>query len=196
MPELRIDLGCGERKREGWVGVDRESLPGVDVVSEALPYLQGLASETVDEIYSRHFIEHVDDVTLLVAELARVLRPGGRATIIAPHFSSPFYYSDPTHRSRFGLYSFSYFAEDRILKRSVPTYAQHRSLELTHVRLQFRTWRPKWSVLTWGFKLFVEAAVNLGRWTKEVYEEHWCWLIPCYEVRFELRKIATTADGR
>jgi hypothetical protein len=29
---MKLDLGCGTKKREGFVGVDSMTLPGVDVV--------------------------------------------------------------------------------------------------------------------------------------------------------------------
>jgi hypothetical protein len=59
----------------------------------------------------------VPDLPRLIEELGRVMAPGAALTIIVPHFSNPFYYSDPTHRTPFGLYTMAYFC-DQIFSRA------------------------------------------------------------------------------
>ena len=96
---LNIDLGCGPRKRDGFIGVDTLSFPGVDVVADlnkSWPWDDG----TVDEAHSSHCIEHFNAMQRVhfVNELYRVLKVGAKATIIAPHWSSCRAYGDPTHQ--------------------------------------------------------------------------------------------------
>ena len=43
------------------------------------------ADGSMDAITSTHLVEHLHDLTLLMAETARVLRPGGRAYFETPH---------------------------------------------------------------------------------------------------------------
>src|SRR5579864_4351447 len=93
----------------------------------------------VREVYSRHFFEHVDDVQRLLLAISRVLRPGGIMRVVVPHFSNPWFYSDPTHRTHFGLYTFAYFARCSIFKRPVPGYVRNVDYELTKVQLLFRS---------------------------------------------------------
>jgi SAM-dependent methyltransferase len=51
-----------------------------------------------DAVVSVDVIEHVADPALLVREIARVLKPGGRAVITAPNVDFPWTY-DPLHRA-------------------------------------------------------------------------------------------------
>jgi len=57
--EKRLDVGCGQRKLPGAIGLDRVALPGVDVVHDlnVLPY--PFPDNEFNEIYARHVIEHV-----------------------------------------------------------------------------------------------------------------------------------------
>ena len=54
-----------------------------------------------------------------------------------PHFSNPYFYSDPTHRDAFGWYTFSHLANDEILRRQVPNYFGEHKFTLEDVRLVF-----------------------------------------------------------
>jgi len=185
---LKLDLGCGTSKRgPDFVGVDVLDGPGVDVVGDALDVLRALEDERVVEVYSAHFFEHVDDLSALIDELERVLVVGGRLHVIVPHFSNPYYYSDPTHRRPFGLYTFSYFADDPVLRRRVPTYGRDPRLRLQAARLVFR------SAIEFRARYRAKAAlgwlVNRSVWAQEFYEENLAGIVPCYELDFELVKV-------
>lgn len=61
--------------------------PGIlNAAGEYLPY----AGSTFDLILSHEVLEHVADDRLAVCEMARVLRPGGRAVIFVPNIGYPF----------------------------------------------------------------------------------------------------------
>jgi hypothetical protein len=97
---MKLDLGCGPNKREGFTGVDRIAFPGVDHVVDigvdAWPFVDG----SVEEAYSSHFVEHLTAVERIhfVNELYRVLQPGASCQIIVPHWASHRAYGDPTHQ--------------------------------------------------------------------------------------------------
>lgn len=85
MHEVKVEIGSGKRKREGYITCDvREGL-GVDHVCQAhqLPF----ETASVDEIYSRHVIEHftLREFIQTLAEWNRVLKVGGEVYIICPN---------------------------------------------------------------------------------------------------------------
>jgi len=182
---LKLDLGCGPGKRgPDYIGVDVLDCPAVDVVADVHEFLRVLGDESVVEVYSSHLFEHLDDLSALVDELERVLVVGGRLHVVVPHFSNAYYYSDPTHRRPFGLYTFSYLADDRLLHRRVPTYGRVPRLRLEDVRLGFRS-AVEFPVRN-EIKTAVGRLVNGSVWLKEFYEENLAGIIPCYELEYRL----------
>lgn len=96
---LRLNLGAGNSIKEGFISVDSILFPNVQVVTD-LHLRWPWADSTVEEAFSSHCLEHFDGMERVhfINELYRVLRPGAKATIIAPHWSSCRAYGDPTHR--------------------------------------------------------------------------------------------------
>ena len=185
--ELRIDLGCGRNKKKGYIGVDNADVPEVDVSADVLTFLRSLPDSVVDEIHSRHVMEHLDDFLLVQSEVLRVLKTGGMQTVIVPHFSSPFYFSDPTHVKLFGLYTFCYFAENKYYKRVVPTfYDSNLKFQIASVRLGFRN--NRFPIRNLMGKYLLEPLFNLNPSTQEVYENFFSSLFNCTEIEFQLIK--------
>lgn len=105
---IKLDLGCGSSKADGWVGMDIASLPGVDIVHDLLKFPWPIASESVSEVRALHVLEHIpmrcmccadqpDPLLATFDELWRILIPGGTAFIDTPHSSSVRAWQDPTH---------------------------------------------------------------------------------------------------
>jgi SAM-dependent methyltransferase len=104
-----LDLGCGvghsfgELAPRETVGVDLD--PAVLVGQErethaadmrSLPF----AAASFDAVISVHSIEHVPDPERVLAEIVRVLKPGGRASLVTPNrltFGRPDEIIDPYH---------------------------------------------------------------------------------------------------
>lgn len=184
----KLDIGCGARKRgPEYLGVDRRALAGVDLVGEVADVLAAVPDGVIAEIYCSHFLEHVDNLEAILAEMCRVLRRGGRLEIVVPHFSNPYFASDPTHRRPFGLYTFSYLVADAPFRRRVPCYEEALPLRLASVALGFKSTAPFY--VRHAFKRAVGLLVNLSRWTREFYEENLVYLVPCYELRFSLVRL-------
>lgn len=103
---LRIDLGCGTKKRDGFKGMDRRQFPGVDIVHDLLSFPWPLEDGSVDEVHCSHVLEHLDhnrhnpERVRFMNELYRVLKLGGKATIITPHWASNRAYGDFTHADK------------------------------------------------------------------------------------------------
>ncbi|KRF43250.1 hypothetical protein ASH01_15725 [Terrabacter sp. Soil811] len=185
---LSLELGCaGNKRNPDAVGVDLLDMPGVDVIGDAMEVLQKLPDESVQAVYSEHFMEHIADAEALVREAARVLIRGGEFRAVIPHFSNPAFYSDPTHKSQFGLYTFGYWSRATPFRRKVPTYSEPAPLVVEETMFRFKAARPFY--VRHGIVKLLSSWVNLSGWTKEFYEAHVCWLMPAYEIEYVLRKV-------
>lgn len=182
-----VELGCGPNKRhKNAIGIDSLEFDGVDIVADVFTALAKFPSQSVDSVYSYHFVEHISDVSNLLAELARVVKPRGFVEFVAPHFSNPYFYSDPTHRNFFGLYTFCYYTSGSPFSRKVPTYGYKPEFRIEKVDLKFKSARP--FVVRYGIKRAIGFLFNSCTYMKELYEENFCYLFPCYEVKYVLRR--------
>jgi len=180
-----LELGCGRNKRPGAVGIDKIDLPGVDIVADLEDGLGFIPDNCVDEIYALSCFEHIQNFEKLMSEIVRVLKKGGRTIVYVPHFSCPYYYSDPTHVRFFGLYSFYYFVEEKYqLKRKVPDYYFETRIRIISQRLVFDS--P--FLFRRIIKRLIGAIFNLNRYLQEYYEENLCYVFPCYGIEVVFTK--------
>ena len=73
-PHTRLHIGSGRERLEGWVNIDSQALPGVDVVADVTV---GLQFSNVEAIFAEHFIEHLR-LDLAVGFLREAWRVLGR----------------------------------------------------------------------------------------------------------------------
>lgn len=85
-PGVRLNLGSGIDKKEGWIDVDANPEFAPDVCADAVAHVASLDDSSVDEIYAGHFVEHLDrDVAeRFLAACRRVLKPQGRIGVVVP----------------------------------------------------------------------------------------------------------------
>ena len=79
-----VELGGGENPRFR-PNLDCRAIKGVDVVADLEKSLP-LASEAFDLVFSQYLIEHIGwrDVSQFIGEVFRILKPCGKAIIVAP----------------------------------------------------------------------------------------------------------------
>lgn len=104
-----LDLGCGNRKRAGAIGIDIIPNPGVDVVHDLDRYPYPFDTSTFDEIFADNVLEHLESIIKAVEELHRITKPGGLIKVIVPYFRAKWAFIDPTHKHFFTTESFTYF---------------------------------------------------------------------------------------
>lgn len=93
----KLNLGCGEDKKEGYVNLDWSSLVNPDVVHDLnkLPY--PFPDNSFELIEAYHLLEHLDKPFVIMAEFHRILVPGGTLHIKVPHFSRGLTHAEHEH---------------------------------------------------------------------------------------------------
>lgn len=98
---MKINLGCGFSKINGFVNVDifDECSPDIKMDLEKLPW--EFSDNCADEILLNHSLEHLGsskEVFLgIMKELYRISKPNAKIQVNVPHPRHDFYLSDPTH---------------------------------------------------------------------------------------------------
>lgn len=98
---LKLNLGCGNKRIDGFVNVDCVAgcQPDMVVNLESTPW--PWESDSVDEIKMIHVLEHLGQTTevflSIVKEMYRVSCDGAVIEIVVPHPRSDYFLGDPTH---------------------------------------------------------------------------------------------------
>jgi predicted SAM-dependent methyltransferase len=111
---MKIDLGCGSRKKEGMFGIDCQGFGCVDLVcncNEIIP----LDSNCASEIHANDFLEHInnDKRIHIMNEIWRLLKSGGIFYSFTPSTDGRGAFQDPTHFSFWNQNSFYYYTDDQ-----------------------------------------------------------------------------------
>jgi predicted SAM-dependent methyltransferase len=88
---LKLNLGSGLDRREGWINLDcskytKDMHLDVDHDLNKFPY--PFPDNSIDEIYMRHILEHLEQQDKVLAELYRILKPGGTIMLIYPFWNN------------------------------------------------------------------------------------------------------------
>lgn len=82
---IRIDIGCGAAKREGFIGLDNVAGPAVDFVLDLTKDRLPFEDATVDHVFSSHCLEHIKAPFHLLREIGRVCKDGARIEFWTPY---------------------------------------------------------------------------------------------------------------
>jgi ubiquinone/menaquinone biosynthesis C-methylase UbiE len=178
MGKVVIDIGCGERKYPGAIGVDIAPLPTVDLLADAnagLPF----ADSSVDGVHLNHVLEHLDDLVAAMDEVWRVLKPGGRVYITVPHATSSFMtWRDPTHRRGMNLSTLTYF-DNTTFDGALFSYYSKANFRRVYGRLRFAAGgragreRPGRSIVARTLTDLLEAVANKSERHQQLCERWW-----------------------
>jgi SAM-dependent methyltransferase len=110
---IAVDLGCGQNKTPieyftehmqitptKVIGVDIAKCEGVDIVHDLTKFPYPLKDESIDAVFSSHFLEHLDggERIKFFNECYRFLKPGGKMRFVHPYYKSVRAVQDPTHK--------------------------------------------------------------------------------------------------
>lgn len=176
----KLNVGCGRDIKDGWVNLDRHSLPGVDVVHNIEDLPLPFADEEFDYIYCKDVLEHCDYIPVL-RDLHRILKTGGRIFIKVPHFTARGNFVDPTHKRLFSYKTFRFFIRGNEWARDY--YFDFHFQEITHSRIIFQ------KVPYLPFNYLLEPLVNSAVIMKDIYEiTGLSRLFPAYDLEVVLQK--------
>lgn len=104
-----LDLGCGQHKTPGAIGIDL--IPGsqADIIYNLEIYPWPLADNSFERVVCKHIVEHVTDLVRFMEEVHRVSRNGAVVEIVTPHFTNRYSFADPTHVRHMAWLSLDYF---------------------------------------------------------------------------------------
>lgn len=108
---VRLNLGCGTNHKPGWVNVDCQPGPGVDVVYDLELGAPPWPNESVDDMLLSHVLEHLRQPLRVMEKLWAIAKPDCKLTIRVPHGASDDAWEDPTHVRPCFLQSFGYFSQ-------------------------------------------------------------------------------------
>ncbi len=146
-----IDLGCGRQKTPGSFGVDQAPLENVDLVWNLLDFPYPFESNSAEQIISQHTLEHFapDDALRFIAEIYRILKPGGTLLLACPHAFCPGAMEHPLHKSFWTFRSFDWLSQ----KHSGSYYvATAFNFEIIQQKASINLWSywdnpPRWKQL-------------------------------------------------
>lgn len=141
-PVLKLDLACGNNKKEGFIGIDCSSITQADRVMDLEKYPWDIENDSVYEIHCSHYIEHVSDLRKFAAEIYRILIPGGRVTFHAPYYSSIRATQDPTHKNFISEATFLYWNKAWMDMNHLFHYGMNCNFAIISTKFQFD---PAWN---------------------------------------------------
>lgn len=176
----KLDFGCGQTKRPGYIGMDLFPGPDIDVVHDFNVFPYPFADNTFDEIACDNSLEHVDDFIGTVVELHRILKPGGILRVWCPHYSGPSAYRDPTHKTFFAYTTFERFTQGG-------SYLTAHSGMFEVVDISFGLPDGEGGG---GLKALPKAFANRF---PEAYERFLCWIMPTKTIFYKLKALKPRA---
>jgi len=108
---INLDIGCGENKQEGFLGMDSRKLKGVDIVHNIEKLPLPLPANSVGKVVMCHFWEHIKPCNVMdfMNDLHRICKDKAQIFISAPYGMEFRYIQDPTHCNPSNEATFHYF---------------------------------------------------------------------------------------
>jgi SAM-dependent methyltransferase len=163
---MKLNLGCGNKRKAEFLGVDFVPCEAVDVVADltgTLPFVDG----SVHEIWMDNVIEHIPDIVGLMSEIRRVCADGAKVIIRTPHFTSAASWRDPTHVHHLTFFSMDHF------EKPISSHYTGGGFKVEERKLSFGG-----------------LMGNIGRIIHSIsprsYESNWCFIFRASTLRYVL----------
>ena len=107
---MKLNLGCGDKKMDGFVNVDKYGNPDLRVDLSLFPW--PWEDNSIDEIYSDNYFEHAQEFMRTWRESHRILKKGGSLTLIVPNWRNPLAVWPEQHLHQFSIGTFQILTWD------------------------------------------------------------------------------------
>ena len=113
-----LDIGCGNTKVLGAVGVDFKAYNGVDILHNLNEFPYPFGVEEFDVVYIRNTLFLLEHPLRVMEEVYRILKYSGRVVVVQPYFRSVWNHVDPLTKTYGTAHSFAFYdPEDPICTR-------------------------------------------------------------------------------
>ena len=180
---MKLDLGCGQSKKQGFLGLDKIRMPGVDIVCDLENEKIPLNDDSVEEIHSMHFLEHTSDLVRVMEEMWRISKNGAKISISVPYFNSIGAFRDPTHKRFFTYDTFDYFTNTK----SFPSFYSDSRFKIVKKKILFYPSNSNtYGVIFKSYALPFQVFVNF---LPHLYESSFLKVFPANDLYVELQVI-------
>lgn len=113
---MRLNLGCGGKKLEGFVNVDSEPMTAPDVLCDLGADVWPFEDNSVEHAIASHVLEHLDTKQLFhfMQQLYRVCKNEALVDIAVPHPRHDIFLNDPTHQRPVTVGTLAMFSKDHV----------------------------------------------------------------------------------
>lgn len=127
---IKLNMGCGNNYKEGWINVDFNKGVKADIYSDLtdkLPFKDNYA----DEVLLDSIIEHIrpDCYFGFLEELHRICKQGAKIMISTGHYSGMYALKHLTHYLHFGVGSFDMMTPEGVLTGERYTKARFKIIK-------------------------------------------------------------------
>lgn len=159
-----LDIGCARNKIPNAIGIDIDEKSQADILHDLNSYPYPIEDNSIDRIYAKHIIEHLNDPKRFIKEISRILKPGGRAFIETPHFSCRVAYSEPQHKLFYSYFMFNNLLSDidgiTVIRQEITFYKAFRFAGVKYLANKY----------------------------PDIYERFWTYIFPAENIKLSIRK--------
>ena len=174
---MKINFGCGNDKRKGYINVDMSKQVKPDVVWDLEKTPLPFKDNSVTEILAFHVVEHVRNFIPLIHDFWRISKNKSIIKVKTPFYSAWGQFNDPTHVRFFSPMTFNYFNKGNY---SHQVGSNKDMFKIKKVRINYGIGRLK--KLNWLINPFLN-------FHQEFYCRFFAWILPASEIEYELEVI-------
>ncbi len=173
---MKINFGCGNDKRKGYINVDSSKDVRPDKIWNLEKTPLPFKDDSIDEILVYHVLEHIQEFIPLMHDFWRICKDKTIIKIKTPFYSSWGQFNDPTHVRFFTPFTFTYFEGENNYSHEVKK--KNTDFKVEKVKLHFGIGQSK------ILNKVLDPLINLNH---RFYCRFFAWIFPVAEIEYELR---------